>query len=800
MKQPVLKEVTLAFSHLPGVCVQLSAKKFDEIFPDPVVDYHTYKNFVKFRLLEKGHPFFLLEEEIEKVCWQKCKAIYEDAKWRVPSMELYRLWQMFIRLAQEDTYPVVMYQTEVDWLLEKLATYIQKSWRSPDVGSGATFKDMMDILDAQVFAGANLTNIKKSIEELYNWLVLEICQVGWLYKRTRKQANWTNWVKRWFVLTPGKLSYYDGPSRKTLKGEVSITTHSNIEVLPDYKGFARTLKARFKITNTPYLEIEMCAPDQTERSFWIGAIKEVTEASNLGMTPVQALLQAKQKQRKESLEETERRIAKFQKTAKRILSAKEEEERKDNNEVIKPKQTHFLNQALKSTPPVMSNGSSLSDSTESEKEEEFDNNMYAYQKDKIKNVFLGIDKDGNGKIDLNEFTEFIKGLGLEMSEPEVKLLFITIDKDGNNFLCLGEFEEYFLRFIMDETGHGLLESRLRSAFLKADRDGTGTVDFREFTEFAWEKKRSIRVSRLLQYFGNMDKGQGEVSYQQFRSFFRRQHSMLDGVVEEDEEESPGNTLESKLKHLYEEADMEDLGDYLRKRWDVFASFKRYGASGDLVMKGGHGMVADVVPGEYSLVDLACFNDLPPITPKHVVIKGVKWESGTAAGKSGKVIFPTKFDGRIPIEIATQEHLSYYGASLADSNQVKVSLLYRHGIQDFSYQNQYLDDYVTNEKALAGAGIERHAFSHLDCPLDDDSGHFVMGKQEDDELHLTAFKVPTRHTLYVPGGVIHSNDYLKGTWRTMLSDEAEIDHVQLHRPKTGDESELEKFTFKFVERL
>ena len=42
------------------------------------------------------------------------------------------------------------------------------------------------------------------------------------------------------------------------------------------------------------------------------------------------------------------------------------------------------------------------------------------------------------------------------------------------------------------------------------------------------------------------------------------------------------------------------------------------------MTGGHGMVADVVPGQYNLVDLACFNDLPPITPKHAVVKGVVW--------------------------------------------------------------------------------------------------------------------------------------------------------------------------------
>ncbi len=128
---------------------------------------------------------------------------------------------------------------------------------------------------------------------------------------------------------------------------------------------------------------------------------------------------------------------------------------------------------------------------------------------------------------------------------------------------------------------------------------------------------------------------------------------------------------------------------------------------------------------------------------------------------------------------------------------KVALLYRHAIQDFSYQNEYLSDYVTSPDALGGAGLERHDFTHLDCPLDEDSGAFILAKFEDPEetvLHLTAFKVPTRHTVYVPGGCIHSNDYLRGTWRTMLSDEADIDHVQLVKKTTRPQSLHCIFTF------
>ena len=57
-------------------------------------------------------------------------------------------------------------------------------------------------------------------------------QVGWLTKRTRKQANWTNWLKRWFVLVPGRLTYYESNDMKVHKGEIVLDRRSAVEDLP----------------------------------------------------------------------------------------------------------------------------------------------------------------------------------------------------------------------------------------------------------------------------------------------------------------------------------------------------------------------------------------------------------------------------------------------------------------------------------------------------------------------------------------------------------------------------------------
>ena len=291
----------------------------------------------------------------------------------------------------------------------------------------------------------------------------------------------------------------------------------------------------------------------------------------------------------------------------------------------------------------------------------------------------------------------------------------------------------------------------------------------------WEKKKDIRMNNLLKAFSKFEaSGDGELSFSEFRNLMEKERA---GIGEISTKKLTGvskgiSAFERQLQKTFEATESDELAEFLNDRWKSFAAFKRRTSRGSVVMTGSDEMVSDFLPGDYSLVDIACFSDLPPLEPRHTVIKGIKWVSSKVQGKSGRVIFPDSFDGKIAKEIATNEHLRYYGASFAENQQIQVSLCYRHGIQDFTYENGYLEKYAKRR----GCGIETHPFAHLDCPLDSNSGLFVIGKQIGNELHLSAFQVPSRHTVYVPAGIIHSNDYLIGTWRTMLSDEAVIDHV------------------------
>lgn len=257
--------------------------------------------------------------------------------------------------------------------------------------------------------------------------------------------------------------------------------------------------------------------------------------------------------------------------------------------------------------------------------------------------------------------------------------------------------------------------------------------------------------------------------------------------------SPSLFIESDVP-VRESAELKDGFKQVRDRWDCFISLKRQGNCGKTMMTTRTRILADVAPGDYKLKDLMPVRDLPPLRPKHTVVKNVQWIRKKIGQASGKIVFPHSFNEYVVIEYATSEFLSYYGCTFADMSSRNVSLSLRHGIQDFDYKRGYLEEFVL--KNSTGAGIEKHDFTHLDCPLEEDSGFFILGEMYDEnELHLTAFKIPPLHTLFVPRGCIHSNDYLQGVWRTMLSDEADIDHVTLVK-RLINSKKADQFHFKF----
>ena len=195
----------------------------------------------------------------------------------------------------------------------------------------------------------------------------------------------------------------------------------------------------------------------------------------------------------------------------------------------------------------------------------------------------------------------------------------------------------------------------------------------------------------------------------------------------------------------------------------------------------------IIPlGQMPLRDLAPTVPGFPQKPCSTIVKGVRW--CTPKKPPGLLVFPSSFSGEIATDIATPETLAFYGAKFANRTEERIEVNIEHQQTNFTYAENYLHNYVLVAKEKGGAGgatLERHSFCHTDTPFEDlnSSGIFVIGKfldESETELELTGFLIPRNQTLWVPAGVIHTNNYLKGKWNTMLKIGEPIDAVELIR--------------------
>ncbi|CAM4760835.1 unnamed protein product [Rotaria magnacalcarata] len=337
---------------------------------------------------------------------------------------------------------------------------------------------------------------------------------------------------------------------------------------------------------------------------------------------------------------------------------------------------------------------------------------------------------------------------------------------------------------------------LQDRFAAADHDENGYLNVQELKLFLQDLDlRTLSGDQMEAIFHDMKNGwEGELDFSELFTYLR---SII--IMEDNFSAAKISLFKAMLTadHLNECA-LGGITQFINQTWTKFSQFRRHGQHGAPVMISGYN-VAIVSEGQHSLVDLICWSDqlTESIEPKHAVIKGFKWRSKQELGpnkKDGEVIFPADFNGYLPIEIASVQNLKYYGCAFANETQLKIYLINSYEIVDFQYLPNYFDDFVLN---VNQPGIEKHAFAHLDCPHGDhsESGYFIIGKVVDqNELHLTAFIIPSKHTLYVPSNTIHSNDYLRGKWRTMLTT-ADVDRVILKKPSVNRNT-LEVFSFKF----
>merc|ERR1712025_573216 len=194
---------------------------------------------------------------------------------------------------------------------------------------------------------------------------------------------------------------------------------------------------------------------------------------------------------------------------------------------------------------------------------------------------------------------------------------------------------------------------------------------------------------------------------------------LAGGINRNRKDTVKETFKSIKEEMEEGGSLEEMEV---RRWKPFSSFKRR-VDRRTVMHSPSGILRDILPGNYTTTNLVSFDDLPDIKPAMTVVTDVLWMNGSGPGSPGRLIFPDDFDGRIESDIATSETLAHYGACIGESSEANLTLESRHVLQDFTYADDYFEQWVLD--GAGGSGLEFHDFAHLDCPLTPmkDSGHF-----------------------------------------------------------------------------
>ena len=98
-----------------------------------------------------------------------------------------------------------------------------------------------------------------------------------------------------------------------------------------------------------------------------------------------------------------------------------------------------------------------------------------------------------------------------------------------------------------------------------------------------------------------------------------------------------------------------------------------------------------------------------------------------------------------------------------------------------------ENYVPDYIYPIGGGIylEYHDFPHFHMPVNSECrGYLILGKYQDGDILLSAFKIPCGYAIYTPPQVIHNDIFLIGRYIVVYALTREYSTVTL-RDKEGE---------------
>ncbi|KAJ0753933.1 putative EF-hand domain-containing protein [Helianthus annuus] len=139
----------------------------------------------------------------------------------------------------------------------------------------------------------------------------------------------------------------------------------------------------------------------------------------------------------------------------------------------------------------------------------------------VEKVFNKFDANGDGQIDISELGSILGALGSETPEEELKVVMTEIDTDGNGVIDLNEFTEFQRRGCSGSDGDAV-NKELREAFDLYDQDKNGKISAVELHSVLKSLGEKCSLNDCCKMIEKVDvDGDGCVNFEEFKKMMSK---------------------------------------------------------------------------------------------------------------------------------------------------------------------------------------------------------------------------------------------------------------------------------------